>query len=143
MEGRSFWDIKIPSKCSWCWCKILKYREKARSFIKHKVGNGESTFLWFDLWHPLSPLITSFGDRVIYDSVISRNAKVTTVIQNSIWHWPISNSNALIDIKNSMRRERERERERGREKAQCSRSQCVCSITREVIQASEIAIPKC
>ena len=41
---------------------------KAKGMIGHKIGNGVSTFLWFDMWHPKSTLAETYGNRVIYDA---------------------------------------------------------------------------
>jgi len=41
LRGKSFWQVKMPSACSWSWRKILKIREEARDFIHYKVGIGK------------------------------------------------------------------------------------------------------
>jgi len=47
-----------------------------------------TTSLWFDNWHPHSPLVDSYGERFIYDSGMAKNAKVNVLIQNSEWKTP-------------------------------------------------------
>ena len=97
----SLWCAKIPSNCSWSWRKILQLRERVRPFIRHKVCNGVGTFLWHDFWNQIGPLIPRFGERIIYDYAIHRNAHVAEVIDGGRWNWPIANSADLIAIKNS------------------------------------------
>ena len=80
LKQGSLWCAKIPSICSWSWRKILQLRDRIRPFIRHKVSNGVGTFLWHDLWNQLGPLLPRFGDRIIYDSSIHRNAHVEKVI---------------------------------------------------------------
>ena len=63
--------------------------------------NGVGTFLWHDLWNQIGPLLPCFGERIIYDSAIHRNAHVAEVISGGRWNWPIANSAYLIAIKNS------------------------------------------
>ena len=63
--------------------------------------NGAETFLWHDFWNPFGPLLLCFGERIIYDSAIHRNAHVAKVIGDGRWNWPIANSADLIAIKNS------------------------------------------
>ena len=46
------------------------------------------TSLWFDNWHPHSPLADSYGERFIYDSGMAKNTKVNVLIQNSEWKTP-------------------------------------------------------
>ena len=62
------------------------------------IGNGESTLLWFDYWHPVGPIVDSLGERVIYDSGLDRMATVASIISDSSWHWPPSRSAALVDL---------------------------------------------
>ena len=101
LKQGSLWCAKIPSMCSWSWRKILQLRDRIRPFIRHKVCNGVGTFLWHDFWNQLGPLFPRFGDRIIYDSAIHRNAHVAEVIGGGRWNWPIANSADLIAIKNS------------------------------------------
>ena len=101
LKQGSLWCAKISSICSWSWRKILHLRDRIRPFIRHKVSNGVGTFLWHDLWNQLGPLLPRFGDRIIYDSAIHRNAHVAEVIGGGRWNWPIVNSADLIAIKNS------------------------------------------
>jgi hypothetical protein len=48
LKGRSFWRVKIPSNCSWCWRKLLKLWEFARNCIKFEVGDGSNIHMWYD-----------------------------------------------------------------------------------------------
>ena len=96
----SFWCAKTPSICSWSWRKILQLKDKIRPFIKHKVCNGKGTFLWHDFWISVGPLVSYYGDRIVYDSAIRSNAQVAEVIEEGRWNWPLANSVDLIDIKN-------------------------------------------
>ena len=98
---RSFWDLHIPNACSWTWRKILKLRDLFRPLIKSIIGDGADTWLWFDNWTPLGPIHLSFGDRVIYDYTLSRDARVATIIQGS-WRWPVANSPDLLTLKGAI-----------------------------------------
>ena len=95
------WCARIPSCCSWSWRKILQLRDRVRPFIRHTVFNGVGTFLWHDFWNQLGPLLPCYGERIIYDSAIQRNAHVTQIIRDGRWEWPVANSADLITIKNS------------------------------------------
>lgn len=102
LKGRSFWTLKLPSDCSWSWRKILKLRGEMRLFVKHKIGNGEKTFLWFDNWHPLGPIDLRWGQRVRYDAASSLEAKVSSVINGNQWGWPITVTSDLNEIRDSI-----------------------------------------
>ena len=80
LRNRSIWDISIPQNCTWPWRHILKNREMARKNIKCRIGNGNTTSLWFDNWHPNDPLVCVYGERIIYDAGIAKDAKVSSVI---------------------------------------------------------------
>ncbi len=56
-----------------------------RPFIRSKVGNGEGTFLWFDNWHPLGPIVQKYGSRICYDAAIPVYAKVKTILSSNRW----------------------------------------------------------
>ena len=70
--------------------------------LKHKIGNGCGTFLWYDNWHPLGPLLEKFGHRVDYDSAIHLNSKVSMVIDRDEWRWPLTNTLELMEIRSHM-----------------------------------------
>ncbi|KAL7181468.1 hypothetical protein ACSBR1_040374 [Camellia fascicularis] len=92
LKGRSFWHVNMPSDPSWVWRKILSLRNLIFPLIKFKIGNGEKVFLWFDNWHPLGSLWNRFGHRILYDTGLSFNSKVSAIISNHVWKWPIDNS---------------------------------------------------
>ena len=98
LKGKSFWAIKPPSQCSWYWRKLPNIRDKIRPLLKHKIGNGYGTYLWFDNWHPLGPLWDKFGPRIIYDSAIPLHAKVKDIIVAGEWQWPRMNTLELMEV---------------------------------------------
>ncbi|KAL7181471.1 hypothetical protein ACSBR1_040377 [Camellia fascicularis] len=91
-SGKSFWKVKVPNDPSWVWRKLLSLRDWVSPLIKHKIGCGDATFLWYDNWHPLGSLWNKFGDRIIYDSTLNSETKVSQIIDGSSWKWPIPNS---------------------------------------------------
>ena len=97
----SIWISKTPSRCSWSWRKILQLRDRVRPYIRHKVWNGVGTFLWHDFWNPLGPILPLFGERILYDSAIHRNASVVDVMDGTRWNWPVTVSADLLALKNS------------------------------------------
>ena len=63
--------------------------------------NGLGTFLWHDFWNPLGPILPLFGERILYDSAIHKNARVAEVMDGTRWNWPVTVSVNLLDLKNS------------------------------------------
>lgn len=57
IKNRSFWALKEPGDCSWCWRKILQLREQVWPSIVYKIQIGSCVFFWFDQWLPIGPLI--------------------------------------------------------------------------------------
>jgi len=51
-----------------------------------------TTSLWFDNWHPYSPLSDSYGERFIYDSGMKKNARVNVLINNLEWRIPTTHA---------------------------------------------------
>lgn len=48
-----------------------------------KIGNGQTTSLWFDNWHPRGPLNLIFSDSLIYSSGLSRQACVADLFSDA------------------------------------------------------------
>ena len=80
IREHSFWELPIPNNCSWTWRKLLQLRAEVRQFIRHIIGDGRNTLLWFDSWLPFGPIIPTFEDRVIYDSALPKQTKVASII---------------------------------------------------------------
>ncbi|GAV84593.1 zf-RVT domain-containing protein, partial [Cephalotus follicularis] len=64
-----------------------------------EVGDGMSLSLWYDPWLNGVSLVDRYGERVIQDSGIQRNARLSTVIKEGVWDWPLT-SPELNDISN-------------------------------------------
>ena len=102
LHNKPIWDVNIPSNASWTWRKLLNLRDIIRPHLQHTIGNGRDTFLWFDYWLPSGPIHSQYGDRVIYDSGLQRYARVSSIIYEEHWQWPVANSPYLIILKNSI-----------------------------------------
>ncbi|KAL7197291.1 hypothetical protein ACSBR2_019886 [Camellia fascicularis] len=92
LKGRSFWKVSIPNDPSWVWRKILSLRKAIFPLILHKIGKGNATFLWYDNWHPVGSLWNKFGARIMYDSGLQGEAKVSDIVSGDSWKWPFPNS---------------------------------------------------
>ena len=49
----------------------------------------------------MGPILPLFGERILYDSAIHRNARVADVMDGNRWNWPVSVSADLLTLKNS------------------------------------------
>jgi hypothetical protein len=76
----------------------LKIRDIAKRFIRYQVGDGRKISLWLDKWHPAGCLLDKFGYRAVYDSGLSMNAKLCTIIRNGEWYWPFARSDNIVEI---------------------------------------------
>ncbi|XP_058195022.1 uncharacterized protein LOC131311543 [Rhododendron vialii] len=90
--------MSIPPSASWTIRKIFKLRSLVQPWIKSVVGNGLDTFLWLDNWHPLGPLFSRFGERVVYNLGRSLFSKVASIISNDSWCWPRSRNAVTKEI---------------------------------------------
>ncbi|KAI8563134.1 hypothetical protein RHMOL_Rhmol03G0089200 [Rhododendron molle] len=93
--------MPIPIDCSWKIRKLLKLRDLGQLFVKHTIGNGKSTFLWLDNWHPKGPLYKLFDDRTVSRLGSSLYDKVNSVIENGAWHWPRPRNRVIQQIQSS------------------------------------------
>lgn len=59
--------------------KILKQRPTAKKVIRYEIGNGK-ILVWYDNWHPTGPLLDKYAAKLIFDSGLGQNARVTQLI---------------------------------------------------------------
>lgn len=90
--------MPCPSICSWSFRKLLGLRSLVRDKFRFVVGNGSRISLWYDRWHPVGRLIEVFGERMIYDSGLGRNAMVADIIREGTWRWPLFLSVDWMDL---------------------------------------------
>ena len=84
---------------------ILALRPYALLHIKFLIGNGRLTHFWTDPWLSGGRLKDQYGERAIYDLGMGDDLGVSWFIQNDGWHFPITTSNALMDIFQKVPRE--------------------------------------
>nr|GEZ05522.1 hypothetical protein [Tanacetum cinerariifolium] len=65
LKNRSFWDIPYHGKMSWSWRKLLLLRPLIQEFIWSCIGDGRTTFTWFDKWCDVGPLSNIISSRDI------------------------------------------------------------------------------
>lgn len=90
--------MDLPIDSSWTIRKLFKLRSLAQPLIKHKIGNGNDTYVWLDNWHPLGPLYQKFGESVVYNLGRSLFARVADIIQDGIWLWPRPRNKVTLQI---------------------------------------------
>lgn len=81
IKEKSFWDVRIPSNCSWGWRGILSKIEIVLKHVTHIIGNGQNTDNWSDPWLPGGRIKDIYGDRPRSD-----------IIENGVWKLPIPTS---------------------------------------------------
>ncbi|XP_010523406.1 PREDICTED: uncharacterized protein LOC104801759 [Tarenaya hassleriana] len=87
-KERGFWDTKTTTSSSWNLRKLLSMKDKARSFIKMQVRDGQSTQFWLDDWTPHGPLIDHIEELRPRLLRLSRHSKVAAAVANGGWSLP-------------------------------------------------------
>lgn len=88
LKDRNFWDYKIPDSACWSWRIILKCRDVLRDYIVFRLGNGNKTSAWYDLWHPMGRLSKFINYRDVYEADFTKSAKVLEIGVNGEWNIP-------------------------------------------------------
>nr|GEW19040.1 hypothetical protein [Tanacetum cinerariifolium] len=86
---RSIWDVNMDKSDSWGWTSILKVRDDIKNHVWYDIGNERSISMWYDRWCMDGPLCSLISRRDIYDARLYDNAKVSDMINNNQWNWPI------------------------------------------------------
>ncbi|GJS75277.1 hypothetical protein Tco_0725158 [Tanacetum coccineum] len=87
-KGSSFWHVPLKADMSWGWLKLLQLRDLVRPFIWMKVGNGNTTSVWFDIWDYYCPLIKFLSPRDITREGFNLLNHVSGLVSNNEWMWP-------------------------------------------------------
>ncbi|XP_043713252.1 uncharacterized protein LOC122661804 [Telopea speciosissima] len=88
----SIWTASATSDASWVWRKILASRPLALQAIRSSIGDGRSTYLWLDHWHPLGILFQLVFPRTIHALGLHRLSLVADSIDQDGWSPPPSPS---------------------------------------------------
>ena len=68
----------------------MKVRPLVLPFIRYVIGDGSSTYLWWDSWLPCGPLYLHFPSSTIHEFGSYSKAKVSSILHNGNWIWPVS-----------------------------------------------------
>nr|GEX29071.1 hypothetical protein [Tanacetum cinerariifolium] len=88
LKGQYIWEVKSTSNDSLGWKQVLESRDRIRPFVKHKVGNGKGTFIWYDYWCDLGPLSNTIPKRGRNDVRMRDNDSIDDLIYEGRWMWP-------------------------------------------------------
>ncbi|GJY09918.1 hypothetical protein Tco_0378103 [Tanacetum coccineum] len=100
LKNNSIWAVEPKNLHSWGWKQILALRDKVRSFVHFKVGNGRKVFFWYDRWIERSPLCNLINyNSLKYDS-LAMNMRVADLVMDDRWKWPRGWKNRFKEVLN-------------------------------------------
>lgn len=79
----------------------MSLRNKIRSFVYFKIGNGKSYNFWFDKWHNMGPLCDLVNYEVMRNARFNFKQKDVVLIRDNNWKWPrhwIDRFGEVLDI---------------------------------------------
>lgn len=79
------WNLKIGVDTSWSWRNLINLRELAQETIKVVAGNGMSTLVCFENWHPIVPLFKLVNLDFIPSSEDNADVMVDSLIRGIMW----------------------------------------------------------
>ncbi|GKC18838.1 hypothetical protein Tco_1020988 [Tanacetum coccineum] len=81
---------------------LLNIRDMIKNHILYKIGNGKDTFMWYDNWSGMGPLINIITHRDLYNARLNKKNYVADMIVNGAWknvnEW-VNNLSFLSTIK--------------------------------------------
>ncbi|GFY92897.1 hypothetical protein Acr_08g0012930 [Actinidia rufa] len=86
---KCLWNMVPPQNSSWTVRKDFELWDNGHSLIKDVMEDGNDTFLWLDNCHPIGPFYRHFGEEVVRDLGCSLQARVSSIICNGDWVWPL------------------------------------------------------
>ncbi|XP_031248848.1 uncharacterized protein LOC116106632 [Pistacia vera] len=92
LYGRSFWHIRVTSRASWAWRKILLSRVWCRGLIVTCIRDGRDIMLWRDHWLPQGPLCDLLPFRTLTSTGLPWDARVSDIIRDGLWDFPLGNT---------------------------------------------------
>ncbi|XP_052181660.1 uncharacterized protein LOC127794528 [Diospyros lotus] len=94
LVAKLMWRLLIEDRESlWVqWVHSYRVKEEAtlitgnpEAFFGQRIGDGCSTFFWYDQWHPLGVLIDRFPHQLPHQLGIPILAKVSNFIEDGAW----------------------------------------------------------
>lgn len=86
MSNGSFWSLNSKNySISWLFCRLLKLRPTARSFLRIEVHGGGETFFWHDPWTPFGDLLEYLGPSGPANLGIPMDSLISDIIIGSSW----------------------------------------------------------
>ena len=88
LRSSSIWFVQKDITDSWGWKNLLDIRDLIIGHIRYDIGNGRDTFMWFDNWSGLGPLINNITFRDLYNARLNKDSSVADMVQEGEWKWP-------------------------------------------------------
>lgn len=87
IKGRDFWSLQVPNDASWYWRRLLEQKKVSKDFFMHIIGDGESTWILSDLWHPKGKLTDWVSQDSINELCFSSDCKVAYFVDEEGWYF--------------------------------------------------------
>nr|XP_043630477.1 uncharacterized protein LOC122601808 [Erigeron canadensis] len=56
--------------------------------VSYKIGDDMSISMWYDKWCSEGPLSNFISKRILYDTIMDVNTRLSTMTNNGQWMWP-------------------------------------------------------
>ncbi|GJT58610.1 RNA-directed DNA polymerase, eukaryota, reverse transcriptase zinc-binding domain protein, partial [Tanacetum coccineum] len=87
LKGKSIWEAEINNNDSHGWKELMRIRDKIKPYVKFRIGDGKSIFVWHDKWCDQGPLDRFIQNRDIYDVRMSNKDCLADAIVKGRWKW--------------------------------------------------------
>ncbi|XP_052624827.1 uncharacterized protein LOC128132345 [Lactuca sativa] len=87
VNNKNYLWVQWKKSMSWTWKRFLEIRKIVRPHIVACVGNGRSTSLWHDWWHPLGILCSIISRRDWVSNGFNDSSLVSDVLVYDTYFW--------------------------------------------------------
>lgn len=79
LKDTSIWNVQLNDSDSWSQKCLLNIRDKVVNKLQYEIWNGNTTSIWYDIWHESG--VDKVTNRDLYDARIPIMISIANMIK--------------------------------------------------------------